>query len=103
MLIEKGAWVRIEKVVLSPSERVENIPEDTKKTPLKMWTKGTLQKDCNIGEIAIIKTLSNRVEEGTLVAVNHTHNVDFGEFIPEILQIGIDCKKLLFENGDYNG
>ncbi len=102
MRVEKGKWVRIEKIVLEPTCRMDNIPEETKKTELKMWTKGILQHDCYIGESAKIITLSNREEVGKLVSVNHSYNLDYGEFIPEIMKIGIDCKRELFCEGDHN-
>ncbi|HEY8363243.1 MAG TPA: 2-amino-4-oxopentanoate thiolase subunit OrtA, partial [Tissierellaceae bacterium] len=41
----KNDWVEVENVVLKPEERAAHLPEDTKATPLMMWTKGFLIDD----------------------------------------------------------
>ena len=35
-MIKKGTWVEVEEIVLLPEDRSTAIPEETKKTPLKM-------------------------------------------------------------------
>lgn len=96
MKVEKGTWVRIYDIVLQPHERAPQLPEDTKKVPLEMWTKGFLLKDAEIGDIVEIKTITGRNEKGRLVEANPHHDHDFGKFVPEILQIGIQLKEVLW-------
>ncbi len=96
-MIKKGSFVRISKVVLDSSQRATSIPEDTQKTNLKMWTKGILQSDANIGEEVSVKTLSDRVETGLLESVNHVHEVNYGRFVEEIFEIGVKVKGRLYE------
>jgi hypothetical protein len=93
MVIQQGTWVQIYKVVLEPSQRAPQVPEDTKLVPLEMWVKGILLADETIGNIVKIKTLSGRVEEGKLVEVNPTFTHNYGNFIPEILKIGSIVKQ----------
>jgi hypothetical protein len=86
-MADKGTWVQIHKVVLSPEERAPQVPDDTKKVPLEMWVKGYLVEYGNIGDIVKVKTLTGRIEEGELVQVNPTFKHNYGDFVPEILQI----------------
>jgi len=95
-LVKKGSWVRIHDIVLEPSQRAANLPEDTKKVPLEMWTKGFLMEDAEIGSIVEIETITKRHVKGTLIEVNHHYDHDFGKFIPEILEIGIQLKDILW-------
>lgn len=91
----KGQWVKIHSVVLSPEERAPQIPEDTKKTPLEMWTKGFLQSDASLGDEVEIVTITGRKERGTLVEIEPSYTHSFGKCIPELLQIGITLKKVM--------
>ena len=34
-MIKKSAWIEVEEIVLTPKDRVSNIPDETKKNPLK--------------------------------------------------------------------
>ena len=86
-MIKKGTWVRIEKVILQAEERTAKIPEDTKSTPFKMWTKGVLQEDCELLAVAKIKTVADREDEGILVEVNPFYELNYGSFVPEIIEI----------------
>lgn len=99
-MANKNTWVQIEKIVLKPEERASNLPEDTKKVPLMMWVKGYFQADAHLGDIVTIKTLSGRSEQGLLVCENPVYKHDYGDFVPEILEINQMVKKLLF--GDNN-
>ena len=92
-MIKKGSFVRIEKVILEASERKSKIPEETKNTPFKMWTKGFLLEDCEMGAIAKIKTKSNREDFGTLVEVNHCYDLGYGEYLPEMTEIDVILKE----------
>ncbi|MFV0499800.1 MAG: 2-amino-4-oxopentanoate thiolase subunit OrtA [Bacilli bacterium] len=92
-MIKAGSFVRIHQVILKSSERTSSIPEDTANTDLRMWTKGFLEKDANIGDEVCVSTLSGRKETGELVAVNHMYAVNYGEFVEEILPIGVYLKE----------
>ncbi|MCL1998739.1 MAG: 2-amino-4-oxopentanoate thiolase subunit OrtA [Turicibacter sp.] len=88
MTVKEGSWVLLRKVVLDVGERAEGLPEDTAKVPIVMWIKGFLLEDREIGEIARVRTRMNRVEEGVLEEENPATSVDYGGFVPEILEIG---------------
>ncbi len=95
-MIKKGSWVRIHKIILEPSERAPQIPEDTKATPLEMWDKGFLQEDSKVGDIVEVVTVTGRKEEGELVEVNPCYKHDFGEFVPELLEIDMQVREIVF-------
>lgn len=95
-MVKKDTWVRIKKIILEPHERTGNIPDDTKKVPLEMWTKGYLLNDANIKDLVKVKTLTGRIEEGILIEVNPSYMHTYGKFVPEILEIGHRVKKALF-------
>lgn len=84
---KKGDWVLLQNVILQPTERAPQVPEDTKQVPLKQWVKGWLMDDAEIGQEATARTRTGRVIKGTLVeeAPNYTHS--FGQFIPELLKV----------------
>lgn len=86
-MVKKGEFVRIEKTILQPEERTSKIPEDTKSTPFKMWTKGVLQNDCEIGGEATIVSVCGRQDTGTLVEVNPFYELNYGKFLPEMVEI----------------
>lgn len=100
MKANKGNWVKIHDIVLAPKDRATNLPEDTKKVPLEMWTKGFLLEDGEIGKIVEIKTITGRLVKGTLTEVNPHHDHDFGKFVPEILEIGLQLKDILWGGAD---
>ena len=95
MTVQKGNWVLIHNIILSPENRASQLPEDTKKVPLEKWVKGFLLEDSSLGMEVSIKTITGRIETGTLIELNPTHNPSFGKFVPEILQIGIQLKEIL--------
>lgn len=94
-MIKAGSFVRIHQVILKSSQRTSSIPEDTAKTDLRMWTKGFLKNDANIGDVVEITTLAGRSESGELVALNHMHEVNYGDFVEEIIPIGVYLKEKL--------
>ena len=58
---KKGDWVQIHSIILTPSERAPQIPEETRKVPLELTAKGFLQNNqASMGESVIIKTLADR-------------------------------------------
>ncbi|HWQ79911.1 MAG TPA: 2-amino-4-oxopentanoate thiolase subunit OrtA [Anaerovoracaceae bacterium] len=95
-MIKKGEWVRIHKIILEPSERAPQVPEDTKKVPLEMWDKGFLQADANIGDEVSIETVTGREETGTLIEINPYYDHSFGKFIPELLAIDKQVRAIVF-------
>lgn len=97
MLGKKGEWVKIYNIVMKPEERSSRIPDDTKKVPLEMWTKGFLLEDKRLGELVEIETIVGRRVEGKLVEIKPIYKHNYGDHIPEILRIGKDLKRILFE------
>lgn len=95
-MIKKGEWVRIHKIILEPSERAPQVPDDTKAVPLEMWDKGYLQADAEIGDEVEIETVTGRKETGTLIEVNPYYTHDFGTFVPELLAIDKQVREILF-------
>lgn len=94
-----GTWVRIHDIILAPGERATNLPEDTKKVPLEMWTKGFLLEEASIGDTVEVETITGRIVKGTLVEVSPYYNHDFGKYIPEIMEVGLQLKKILWGGG----
>lgn len=95
-MIKKGSYVEIVQEALCAQERTASIPEDTKMTPLKLWAKGWLLYDCSIGCAAAINTINGRILEGIITGVNPSYSLNFGEFIPEIMFIGMQAKSILW-------
>lgn len=95
-MAKKGDWVQIRTVVLKAEERTARIPDDTQKCDLLQWTKGFLQEDsAEVGDEVTVITAVGRTEKGTLVdtAPHYTH--DFGEFIPEIIEMEKQLKEIM--------
>lgn len=99
-MVKKGEWVRIHKIILQPSERAPQVPDDTKKVPLEMWDKGYLQADAEIGDQVEILTVTGRRETGTLIEVNPTYQHGFGTFVPELLAISRQVREITFGGGE---
>lgn len=95
-MIKKGTWVEVERVVLSPEERSSSIPEDTKKTPLRMWIKGFCIEDCEIGQEVEVETIIGRKERGVVTQVEPSFDHNFGKYVGEISYIGRQAKEILF-------
>ena len=95
-MAKKNDWVRIHRVVLPAEGRNPNLPEDTAKVPLEMWTKGFLQADAEIGDEVEVITATGRTEHGTLVEENPHYTHSYGEFVPELIQIDKQLREILF-------
>jgi 2-amino-4-ketopentanoate thiolase alpha subunit len=80
-MVKKGSFVQIKVIVLKPSERSKNIPDDTKNVPFVMWIKGILQEDAELGQQATIMTETHRIETGTLIEVNPAFKHGFGDYV----------------------
>ena len=93
---KQGDWVRIHSVILQPNERAAAVPEDTKRVPLELWTKGTLQNDASMGDEVTVVTRTGRIVSGTLLEGNPHYEHSFGDFVPELQRAGDDAFHLLF-------
>lgn len=87
-MIKSGTWVEIERVLLAPSMRAANLPEDTAKTPYLLRLSGFLTQDAELGQEATVKSLIGREHKGILRTVNPSYNHSFGTTVPELLGIG---------------
>ncbi|WIV11227.1 2-amino-4-oxopentanoate thiolase subunit OrtA [Proteiniborus sp. MB09-C3] len=97
---KKGDWVRIHSIVLTPDQRAAQVPEDTKRVPLEMWTKGFLIADeAKIGDTVTVETYIGRKASGNLIEINPYFEHDFGKCIPELLYIGRQLRGIL-EGGE---
>lgn len=95
---KKGDWVQIHSIILNPSERAPQIPEETRKVPLELRAKGFLQNDqASIGECVTIKTLADRELTGELINIRPLYKVNYGEPQPELLTIGTELRAILRE------
>ena len=98
-MIKKGTWIELEEVVLNPEDRAVNIPEDTRKAPLKVWIRGFAERDCEMYEETSVKTLSGRILTGLVVAVRPPYTHGFGNYVEEISYIGPQAREILWGNG----
>ncbi|MDI6601064.1 MAG: 2-amino-4-oxopentanoate thiolase subunit OrtA [Thermoanaerobacteraceae bacterium] len=96
---KKGDWVQIHSIILKPEERASHLPEDTKRVPLEMWEKGFILHDANVGDEVEIETVIGRRAKGILVKVNPVYEHNFGEPVPELLNIGMELRKILEGEG----
>lgn len=101
MKANRGDWVLVHNIILDPANRAPQVPEDTKSVPLEMWVKGFIHSDANEGDEVRVTTITGREVDGKLVDVNPYYKHDYGKFVPEILQIGLQVKEVLF-GGDSN-
>jgi len=99
---KKGDWVQIRDTVLEAGERAPQVPADTAGLPLLMWVKGFLQDDeASIGTEVTIVTMSGRTVRGTMTQVNPRYTHDFGDCVPELLQIHRQVKRLTWPEEDH--
>jgi len=90
----KGDLVQIHKVILTPGQRAENLPESTKAVPYEAWVKGfLLDEKAKVGDTVRIETFIGRELYGTLAEVNPVYDHNFGKPRPELLRIGMEVKK----------
>jgi hypothetical protein len=94
--IASGAFVEIRIVLLEPPDRAEHLPDDTKQVPLEARIKGFLLQDASVGEKVKIRTLADRVIEGTLTGENPPLKHGYGRPSPELLQISREIRKEIF-------
>lgn len=100
--MQKGDWVRVHNIVLTPDQRASQVPEDTRSVPLELWTKGFLLDDeAKIGDEVNIETYIGRKVSGKLIEINPYYEHDFGKCVPELLYIGRQLRDIL-EGGEEN-
>ena len=95
-MANKGDWVRIHSVILTPAERSAAVPEDTKSVPLEQWTKGYLKETTPLGGEGTVITRTGRIVTGTLVDETPHYTHSFGDFVPELQQAGDQAFAFLF-------
>ena len=92
-----GDWVEVERVLLEPADRSKNLPPETAQKPLRMWIKGFAQADGAVGDAMTIETMTGRLVEGSLSAINPGYFHTFGKPIPELANVGVDLRARLAE------
>jgi 2-amino-4-ketopentanoate thiolase alpha subunit len=95
MKCKKGDWVQICTIILPAGERAPQVPPETQAVPLKMFNKGFADQPAEIGQSVRITTVIGQELEGELVAINPRYGHDFGDPVPELMQIGIELRKRL--------
>lgn len=97
-MARKHDYVRIHRSILLPEERTGKLPEDTRQVPLEMWVKGWLQQEqAALGDTVTVKTAVGRLETGVLLEEAPCYQLNYGEYVPEILQIDRQLRGVLFE------
>lgn len=99
-MIEKNTWVCLRRTVLAAEERAPGIPADTAGCPLMVWVRGALLSNAEVGSEATVRTRTGRVERGFLEEVQPQYSLGYGDFIPELQQIGSQARDILF-GGDH--
>lgn len=97
--MKRGDWVQIKRRILAPEERPENLPDDTRKVPLELKTKGFLMNDSKLGDWVKVKTVTGRIVEGKLLELNPPYTHDFGRPPRELLSVGLELRKRLRDTG----
>lgn len=87
-----GQWVEVERVLLEPSDRAANLPQDTAAQPLRVWVKGFARDGAAIGEECEVETMTGRAVRGVLSAINPGYTHTFGAPPPGIAAIGRDLR-----------
>jgi hypothetical protein len=89
-----GTWVEIEQVVLTPEQRVQTLPEETRSVPYLLRVSGFLQQEAELGQEVQVRTIIGRTLSGKLKSVNPGYRHSFGETVPELLRIGTDQEEI---------
>jgi len=98
---QQNDWVQIYRVILPVGERAPQVPKETAMVPLEMWVKGFLvEAQADIGTDVTIRSLTGRLLQGKLVAIQPCYEVNYGCPQAELLTIGVELKTLLEGNLD---
>lgn len=95
-MAKRGDRVKVHSIVLTPSERADSLPEETKRVPLELWVTGRLEKDAERGDTVWINTRTGRRVSGTLVDDAPCYDHTYGAFVPELRVAGDQAFLLLF-------
>ena len=89
----KGDLVQIHKTILTPEQRPDTLPKETKAVPYEAWIKGFLLEDeASIGDTVRIQSYSGRVLSGTLVTKDPAYEHNFGRPQRDLLSVAIKHK-----------
>ncbi len=101
----RGMWVRITGRVLEPDQRSSRLPAETGAVPLEMWTKGFLVSPAraHAGDTVVVETAAGREESGILLEAEPAFHHDFGDCVPELLEIGRMLRNIMTETGAEGG
>ena len=88
-------WVEIGYVVLQPEQRTAHLPDDTRAVPYYARTKGFVQGDVRVGDVAQVETLIGRKVTGEVLRLRPRYGHDFGEPIEELLEAGSEARAAL--------
>jgi len=91
--IQRGTWVEIEQIVLTPEQRAPSLPEDTKRVPYVLHVSGFLLEAAELGSPARVRTIIGRELSGTLITINPSYSHSFGSTVPELLRIGTEAER----------
>lgn len=94
-MIKKGTWVEVEEIVLLPEDRAANIPDETKKTPIKSWVRGNCLSDCELGNEVQVETNIGRIAKGKVVDIEPGYYHTYGNYVEEISKIGKQARELI--------
>ncbi|MBU3172584.1 2-amino-4-oxopentanoate thiolase subunit OrtA [Clostridium estertheticum] len=94
-MIKKGTWVEVEEIVLTPKDRAKNIPDETKKTPLKCWIRGKCLSDCELGNEVHVETNVGRNARGIVVQIEPGYYHTYGKYVDEISNIGKQAREII--------
>ncbi|MBU3159665.1 2-amino-4-ketopentanoate thiolase [Clostridium frigoris] len=94
-MIKKGTWVEVEEIVLTPKDRAVNIPDETKKTPLKCWIRGNCISDCELGNEVEVETNVGRIAKGIVVQIEPGYYHTYGKYVEEISNIGKQAREMI--------
>jgi hypothetical protein len=82
-----GDWVEVSRVILEPGGRAPNLPADTAGVPYALRVRGVALSEAEIGGALRVRTQAGRELEGRLEAVSPAFRHDFGECVPELIEL----------------
>ncbi|PKK39804.1 hypothetical protein ABB02_00857 [Clostridiaceae bacterium JG1575] len=94
-MAKTGDFVRIQCVLLPSCERTGNLPEDTRKEDLLMWTKGFLKEEAALGDCVSVVTAAGREASGRLIEEESVYEITYGGYVPELMTIGGTLRAIL--------
>ena len=95
--VPAGRWVEVQQVVLRAGERAPNVPEDTAAVDFVARIRGFLVTQGRLGAEATVRTLTGREVTGLLTGVDPRNPADFGDPVPELLELGLRARRELEE------